>query len=168
MSRAFVRESDDLPERPALGRRASPLSPGAQNYMTPDGARHFREELERLVQEERPQLVAAEEPDTKRRLQEVNQRIDLLQQCLESAVVVSPPEERDRVQFGATVTVRERSGEEMRYRIVGVDETDLDRGWVSWLSPVARALLNARLGERVRFRSPSGDRELTVVAVEYE
>jgi transcription elongation factor GreB len=56
----------------------------------------------------------------------------------------------------------------MRYRIVGVDETDLDRGWVSWLSPVARALLNARLGERVRFRSPSGDRELTVVAVEYE
>lgn len=168
MSRAFVRESDDLPERPALARRASPLPPGAQNYITPDGARRFREELERLVQTERPRLAAANDPDAKRRLQEVNQRIDQLQQCLESAVVAPAPAERDRVQFGATVTVRERDGAEMRYRIVGVDETDIGRGWVSWLSPIAKALLNARLGRQVRFKSPSGERDLAVVAVEYE
>ena len=168
MSRAFVRESDDLPERPVLARRASPLPPGAQNYITPDGARRFREELERLVQVERPRLASADDPDGKRQLQEVNQRIDQLQQSLESAVVASAPAERDRVQFGATVTVRERDGVETRYRIVGVDETDIDCGWVSWLSPIAKALLNARLGGRVRFKSPSGERELVIVSVEYE
>jgi len=168
MSRAFVRESDDLPERPTFARRPSPLPPGAQNHITPDGARRFREELERLVQVERPRLATADDPDAKRRLQEVNQRIDQLQQCLESAVVVPVPNERDRVQFGATVTVRERSGEETRYRVVGVDEVDIDRGWVSWLSPIAKALLNARLGERVRFKFPSGEEELEVVGVAYE
>jgi len=168
VSRAFVRESDDLPERPALARRASPLPPGTQNYITPDGAQRFREELERLVQVERPRLASADDPDGKRQLQEVNQRIDQLQQSLESAVVAPTPAERDRVQFGATVTVRERDGVETRYRIVGVDETDIDCGWVSWLSPIAKALLNARLGGRVRFKSPSGERELVIVSVEYE
>lgn len=167
MSRAFIRESDDQPERPLPARRA-PLPPGAQNCMTPDGARRFRGELERLVQVERPRLASAGESEAKQQLQDVNQRIDLLQQCLESAVVVSPPADRERVQFGTTVTVREWDGGEARYRIVGVDETDLDRGWVSWLSPVARALLNSRIGECVRFKSPSGERELMVVAVEYE
>ncbi len=166
MSRAFVRESDDLPERPTLARRA-PLPPGAQNYITPDGARRFREELERLVQRERPRLAAVEDPDAKPRLQEINQRIDLLQQCLESAVIVPPPAGAQRVQFGATVTVRERGGEETRYRIVGVDEADVDRDWVSWLSPIARALLNAGQGDRVRFKLPSGERELEIVAIEY-
>jgi len=78
-----------------------------------------------------------------------------------------PPAERDRVQFGATVTVRERNGEELSYRIVGVDETDIDRGWVSWLSPIAKALFNARLGERVRFKLPSGEEELEIVGVAY-
>jgi transcription elongation factor GreB len=167
MSRAFVRESDDLPDRPVLTRRASPLPPGAQNYITPDGARQFREELERLVQVERPRLATADDSDAKRQLQEANQRVDQLQQCLETAVVVSPPAERDRVQFGATVMVRER-GEETCYRIVGVDEVDLDRGWVSWLTPIARALVNARLGERVRFKSPAGERVLEIVAIAYE
>ncbi|MBI5396547.1 MAG: GreA/GreB family elongation factor [Verrucomicrobia bacterium] len=168
MSRAFVRESDDLPERPALARRAAPLPPGAPNYITPDGARRFREELERLAQVERPRLVAADDSESKRQLQKVNQRIDLLQQCFESAVVVSPPGEGSRVQFGATVTVREHSDGEACYRIVGVDEVDIDRGWVSWLSPIARALLNARLGERVRFKSPAGEQELEIVAISYE
>lgn len=168
MSRAFVRESDDLPERPSLARRTSPLPPGAPNHITPDGARRFRDELERLAQVERPRLAAAEDPDSKRRLQETNRRIDQLQQCLETAVVVPPPADTQRVQFGATVTVRERDGEETRYRIVGVDEVDLDRGWVSWVTPIARALLNARMGERMRFKSPAGERELLVVAVEYE
>ena len=78
----------------------------------------------------------------------------------------APP--HDQVRFGATVTVREPDGEESRYRIVGADETDIDRGWVSWLSPIAKALLNARLGERVRLRLPGGERELEITGITYE
>jgi transcription elongation factor GreB len=66
------------------------------------------------------------------------------------------------------VTVREYNGAESRYRIVGVDETDLDRGWISWVSPLAKALLNARIGQRVRFKLPSGEEELEIVGVAYE
>ncbi|MEY2466117.1 MAG: transcription elongation factor GreB, partial [Verrucomicrobiota bacterium] len=74
------------------------------------------------------------------KLQALNQRIQQLQESLASAVIVERPREpADRVRFGATVTVRERSGEESSYRIVGVDETDIDRGWVSWISPIAKA-----------------------------
>ncbi len=77
-----------------------------------------------------------------------------------------PPGVRDqRVRFGATVTVREPDGGESSYRIVGVDETDLDRGWVSWLSPIAKALLNAEPGQRVRLKLPGGDVELEVTGV---
>ena len=71
------------------------------------------------------------------------------------------------VRFGASVTVREADGSESRYRIVGADEVNLDRDWVSWMTPIARALLNARLGEKVRFRFPSGEKELEVVAINY-
>jgi transcription elongation factor GreB len=72
------------------------------------------------------------------------------------------------VRFGATVTVREPDGSTTRYRIVGVDETDLDRNWVSWLSPVARALLNARLGDRVTLKAPRGAKELEITGIEFE
>jgi transcription elongation factor GreB len=72
------------------------------------------------------------------------------------------------VRFGATVTVRERNGEASVYRIVGVDEMDLDRNWVSWLSPIAKALLNARPGQRVRFKSPAGEQELEITGITYE
>jgi transcription elongation factor GreB len=82
--------------------------------------------------------------------------------------VAPPTAPEDRVRFGATVMVRERSGEESCYRIVGVDETDVDRGWVSWLSPIAKALLNARLGDRVKMRLPAGEKELEITRVAYE
>ena len=170
MSKAFTRESDDLPEVPVVARHRSPLPPGAKNYLTPDGARRLREELDRLVQVERPRLAASpDNPEAKRQLQELDQRIYYLQQSLQSAVVVAPqiaPEAG--VRFGASVTVRDRSGAESRYRIVGVDETDIDRGWVSWLSPIAKALVNARLGERVRFELPSGPEELEILSISYE
>ncbi|MFA5191686.1 MAG: GreA/GreB family elongation factor [Verrucomicrobiia bacterium] len=164
MSRAFMRESDDQPERPLSAPRPSALPPGAQNYITPDGARRFQEELERLAQERQRRSAMPEE------LRELNLRIGYLQRLLESAVVTPPPPpaEKDQVRFGAAVMVRERSGEESCYRIVGVDEVDIDRGWVSWLSPIAKAMLNARLGERVRFKSPSGEQELMIVAINYE
>jgi len=173
MSKAFTRESDDAPELPVRPLRASPLPPGAKNYLTPGGASRLRAELDELLQEERPSIaqesVTAAEPDVRRRLQALDSRIAELQRTLHTAVVVPPPESpHEKVRFGATVLVRERNGEETRYRIVGVDETDIDRGWVSWLSPIAKALLNARLGQRVRFQFPSGEAELEIVDIRYE
>jgi transcription elongation factor GreB len=170
MSKAFTRESDDLPDPPVAARSLSALPPGAKNYLTPDGARRLREELDRLVQVERPRAAAASDPlEARRRLRSLDQRIQHLHQSLASAVVVNPPVgSEDRVRFGATVTVRDQHGEEGCYRIVGLDEMDADRGWVSWLSPIARALLNARRGERVRFRLPAGEVELEILCVTYE
>ena len=99
----------------------------------------------------------------------MDQRIQHLQQCLLTAVVVPPPvPPGNQVRFGATVTVRDGRGAESRYRIVGADETDVDRDWVSWLSPIAKALLNAPLGGRVRFRFPAGEEELEILRIEYE
>lgn len=170
MSKAFTREENDGPDLPDLPPLASTLPDGARNYITVTGAQRLREELEQLTNEKRPALVAAsDDPDAKRQLAALDQRIYQLEQSLQSAEVVSPTEGTpDTVRFGATVTVREENGEESVYRIVGVDETDFDRGWVSWLSPIARALLNARLGERVRFKFPSGEEELEIKAISYE
>lgn len=170
MSRAFVRESD-FPQLPELPPLVSPLPPGAKNYLTPAGAQTLRDELGRLRDAERPRLAAApsDDEDAKRELQVLDQRIRYLQESLRTAeipeITAGPT---DVVRFGATVTVRETSGGETRYRIVGVDETDLDRNWVSWLSPLARALMNARAGDRVQFKAPRGTRELEVTAIEYE
>ncbi len=169
MSKAFTRESDDSPDVPATP-LASPLPPGARNYLTVDGAERLRRELNDLVQVQRPRWSAAShDPEAKRQLQKLDQRIRYLQISLDSAEIVAPPAgEKERVRFGATVTVRNARGEEEKYRIVGVDETDLDRGWVSWLSPIARALINKRRGERVRFQFPSGKEDLDIVEVSYE
>ena len=177
MSKAFTRESDDAPDEPIPVRPGAALPPGAKNYLTPDGARRLQEELTRRLEVERPSLaeavVRADAEETRRlqaqRLQALDQRVRWLQQCLQSAVVTAPPAvTEDRVRFGATVTVRERSGSLSSYRIVGVDETDIDRGWVSWVSPIARALLNTRRGQRVKFKFPSGEEELEIVEIRYE
>ncbi len=170
MSRAFVRESDvsQLPELPAL---ISPLPPGAKNYLTPGGAQRLRDELTQRLEQERPTLTAApaDDIDAKRELQVLNQRIRYLQESVRTAEITeSPPPPHDVVRFGATVTVREVSGTQTQYRIVGVDETNLDRNEVSWFAPIARALLNARLGERVVFTTPRGANELEIVAISYD
>ena len=170
MSRAFVRESD-VPQLPELPPLVSPLPPGARNYLTPGGARRLQDELARLRETERPRLANApgDDLDAKRELQLLDQRIRYLQESLRTADVAEvSPGPADVVRFGTTVTVREPDGAETRYRIVGVDETDLDRNWVSWLSPIARALTNARRGDRVQFKAPRGARELEIVAIEYE
>jgi transcription elongation factor GreB len=169
MSKAFTRESDDIPEQPVIARNPSPLPPGAKNYITTGGAQQLREELDRLLQVERPQAAILPESEKRRQLQILDQRISYLEQSLQSAVVVSPPAEPwDQVRFGATVTVRDQQGSESKYRIVGVDETDIDRDWVSWCSPIAKALLNARLGQRVRFRVPAGEQQLQIAGIVYE
>jgi transcription elongation factor GreB len=170
MSKAFTRESDDEQERSLPLRQPSVLPPGAKNYLTPNGAKRLRDELDRLVEVDRPRVAAAQDQkEVKRQLEEIDLRIRHLHQSLQSAVVAVPPAKPwEQVRFGATVTVRNSGGAESRYRIVGLDETDLERDWVSWLSPIAKALLNARLGQKVRFKFPSGEEELEIVAIEYE
>jgi transcription elongation factor GreB len=168
MSKAFTRE-DDLPELPVVSRRASPLPPGTQNLMTADGVQRLRAELARLQAERELLLAATGDPDRPQKLAALEQRALLVDDSLRSASVVNPPAAPDdRVRFGAVVTVREAGGGETRYRIVGVDEVDFDRGWISWLSPIAKALLNKSIGQRVRLRTPGGERELEVMRVSYE
>lgn len=170
MSRAFVRESDDRPELP-IARQVSALPPGAKNYFTLGGATRLREELRRVVEVVRPVLAASSsDPDAKRQLLILDQRLQQLEESLQSAEVVQPPSAAlaDVVRFGSTVTVRRSEGEEDAYRIVGVDEIDLERSWVSWASPIAKTLLNGRVGEHVRFKFPSGEEQLEIVKIEYE
>ncbi len=168
MSKAFTREDDTAPEQPVVIERAATLPHGTRNYITPDGAAARQAELLRLSETERPRLTSQDDTESKTQLAALDRRIDELHAILQSAEIVPPPDQpHDRVRFGAIVTVRARGGEESRYRIVGVDELDLERDWVSWRSPIARALLNNRLGEKVRFRFPSGETELAIVRIEY-
>ncbi len=167
MSRAFVRDSDDRPELP-IARAASSLPEGAKNYITAGGLARLREELRRLVEEERAPLVAAtDDVEAKRRLLALDARIQRLEEALLSSEVPETAADETVVRFGANVRIRRVDGVEDDYRIVGLDEIDLDRSWVSWQSPIARALLNARVGERVRFKFPSGEEELEIVRVSY-
>src|ERR1043165_2635157 len=170
MSKAFTRDENEGPEIPDLLPTASSLVPGAKNYITPQGAQKLRDELQRLVEVTRPQLIdARDDPDAKRQLARLDQRVRQLEESLQSAEIVGPPGgSEDVVRFGACVTVRESNGEETTYRIVGVDETDAENNWVSWKSPIAKALLNRKRGERIRFKFPSGEETLEIKEVSYE
>lgn len=169
MSKAFTREDDDAPEPPPRPRRVSSLPFGTKNYITADGAARLRDELARLVEVERPSIAAAPgDPAGIERRSAVDARIVAIKQVLGSAVVVEPPAPPwDEVRFGATVGTRDRRGETTTYRIVGVDETDLDNDLVSWISPVAKSLLNGRIGQRVRLRLPGGDEDLEITDIRY-
>jgi transcription elongation factor GreB len=186
MSKAFTREPDSPADDDDL-EAASPLPVGARNYMTPGGFARMKAELDRLVAKDRPEVVAtiawaasngdrSENGDYiygKKRLREIDRRIRFLIRRLDAAEVVDPLARRDddaadQVFFGATVTVASARGEERTISIVGVDEIDTARGYVSWVSPIARALLKAREGDTVLLRTPVGVEELDVVAVRYE
>jgi transcription elongation factor GreB len=170
MSKAFTREENDGPDIPDLPPLSSALAPGARNYITAAGAQKLRDELQRAVEMTRPSLVnSSDDPDAKRQLARLDQRIVQLEESLQSAEIVSPPDgAAEFVRFGATVTVRESDGNEATYRIVGVDEIDLDRGWASWMSPIAKALLNGKRGDRIRFKFPSGEETLEILNIRYE
>ncbi|MEQ2007579.1 MAG: GreA/GreB family elongation factor [Limisphaerales bacterium] len=168
MSKAFTRE-DDQPEMPVVSRRVSSIPPGTQNLMTPDGERRLRQELAGLQAAREQLLTGKGNPDKAQQLAAIEQRALILDDCLRTASVVQPPATPDgRVRFGATVTVRGAGGVEACHRIVGVDEADFDRGWVSWRSPIAKALLNASVGQRVRVKLPGGEQELEILAVDYK
>ena len=182
MNKAFTRETDGDDEDEGLEPQVE-LPAGTRNYITPAGHARIREELDHLLRTERPQLVevvhwAASNGDRsengdyiygKRRLREIDRRIRFLTRRLDLAEVVDPARRQnaEQVFFGATVTISNEQGLTQTYQIVGVDETDSQRGRISWVSPLARALLKAREGDVVRFQSPAGWREVEVVTVEY-
>ena len=187
MNKAFTRESEDEDEDGDAPENASPLPAGSKNYMTPAGFARLKSELDDLLGRERPELVAtiawaagngdrSENGDYiygKRRLREVDRRIRFLIKRLDAAEVVDPTTRRDegeddRVYFGATVTVRNGRDEERTVSIVGVDEIDTTRGYISWVSPMARALLKAREGDTVTLNTPGGMEDLDVLHVRYE
>jgi transcription elongation factor GreB len=170
MSKAFTRDENEGPDIPEVVPTASVLAPGAKNYITPGGAQKLRDELQRLVEVTRPGLVEArDDPDAKRQLARLDQRIMQLEQSLQSAEIVEPPSGVvDVVRFGACVTVLEADGTETSYRIVGADEADPDENRVSWMSPIAKALLNRKRGERIRFKFPSGEETLEIIEISYE
>lgn len=182
MNKAFVRESDGDDEEelsPSLK-----LPPGSKNYITPGGHARLKDELEHLVKRERPHVVeivawAASNGDRsengdyiygKRRLREIDRRIRFLTKRLDIAEVVDPlcQGDNDQVFFGARVTIADADGQENTYTIVGVDEADVMRGRISWISPLARALIKNRKGDSIRFQSPVGIREIDILEVLYE
>jgi transcription elongation factor GreB len=158
VSKAFTKEGegealDDLPpvdEWPA----------GVRNYLTPGGHAALAAEIDRLRRAPRGDV---------RRTRVVEQRLAALLGRLEAAEVIDPlAQPTDRVLFAATVDVEDEAGARKRYRIVGVDEADPRHGRVSWRSPIARALINRRVGDTATLRTPAGEQELTIVAIVYE
>ncbi|WP_413437638.1 transcription elongation factor GreB [Sulfuriferula sp. GW1] len=180
MSKAFTKESDADDEEPL----SQPQLPaGAKNYMTPRGYALLKAEFDHLLKVERPQMVetvswAASNGDRsengdyiygKKRLREIDRRLRYLTKRLDDPIVVDPVTQQglEQVFFGATVTVGEEDGSEHAYQIVGMDEADPAAGRISWVSPLARALVKARAGDVVRLQSPSGLREIDVLEVRY-
>src|SRR5271169_2642883 len=181
MSKAFTKESGNNDEDELEPTRQLP--PGTKNYITPAGYQRMRDELEHLWKVERPALVqtiswAASNGDRsengdyiygKKRLREIDRRIRFLSKRLDHAEIVDPAQRGtcEQVFFGATVTVCGHDGTEKIYSIVGVDEADAGRGLISWVSPLARALLKAREADVVVMLVPGGTEELEIVEISY-
>jgi len=188
MSKAFTKESDteddeldDAPEE------AAPEQPAVKNYITPAGLQRLRDELKFLLARERPavtQVVAwaagngdrSENADYqygKKRLRQIDRRIRFLRKRIDAAEVVDPEAPRSgraatHAFFGATVRYANAAGTERMVRIVGLDEIDLDRDYISWVSPLARALTKAGPGDFVVLHAPGGTDELEILEVRYE
>lgn len=188
MNKAFTRESEgDNGDGDGDGGEGSPALPalpaGARNYLTPQGYRALRRELMALLDDERPKMVetvswAAKNGDRsengdylygKKRLREIDRRIRFLTKRLDLAEVADPSAHHgsDQVFFGATVSYANAAGEERTVTIKGIDEADSLRGEVSWISPIARALLKAREGDEVALVTPLGVERIEVLEVRY-
>jgi transcription elongation factor GreB len=181
MSKAFTKEDTETDDEIVV-EEGPALPSGAKNYITPAGFQRLQDELKHLHSVERPRIVeivawAAGNGDRsengdyiygKKRLREIDRRLRFLAKRLEIAEVVDPARQAhlDRVFFGATVTY-DQAGAERTVTIVGVDETDAEHGRVSWLSPIARALMKAQEGDVVSLRSPAGVEQLEVLEIRY-
>ena len=180
MNKAFTKETDGDDDDDVA---SPPIPAGTKNYITPQGYARLRAELLQLIDDERPKVVevvhwAASNGDRsengdyiygKKRLREIDRRIRFLTKRLEIAEVADPAVHHgsDQIFFGATVTYVDESGEERTITIKGIDEADHSQGEVSWISPIAKALLRAQEGDVVRLRTPAGDEEIEIVKVSY-
>ena len=181
MNKAFVKEQDDVEDDDLPEAQALPV--GTKNYLTPGGYAALRDELAQLMNEERPAMVqivswAASNGDRsengdylygKKRLREIDRRMRFLTKRLELAEIVDPAMQTNRQQvfFGATVRYANQEGQEQRVTIVGVDEAEPLQGRISWISPVARALTKAKLGDTITLRTPGGIEELDILEISY-
>jgi transcription elongation factor GreB len=181
MNKAFTKETDADDDDD--GASPAPLPAGAKNYITPAGFARLRGELLDLMDDERPKVVeavhwAARNGDRsengdylygKKRLREIDRRIRFLTRRLEIAEVTDPSVHHgsDQIFFGATVTYADESGQRRSVTILGIDEADSAKGQVSWVAPVAKALLRAREGDEVKLMTPAGMQEIEVLTVSY-
>ena len=182
MSKIFVKEHDsDFEQEDEV---PEPSPGGVKNYITPPGFKALQDELKHLRRVERPKVVeivswAAGNGDRsengdyiygRKRLREIDRRMRFLLKRMEAAEIVDPADQpnKDRVYFGATVTYADEEDNERTFRIVGVDEADLNRGDISWVSPIARALLKAEVGDMVEVRTPRGAQSVEVIKISYD
>jgi transcription elongation factor GreB len=178
MSKAFTREDD----RDDDDIEAPVIPAGAKNYITPAGAKRLQDELHHLKTKLRPEITAtvtwaagngdrSENADYqygKRKLREIDKRMRFLIKRLENIEVVDPLKiQAEHVMFGATVKIRDEEDRTRTYAIVGVDEIDLAKGRISWVSPLGLALMKARAGDVITFRAPRGVQEVEILSVEY-
>jgi transcription elongation factor GreB len=180
MSKAFTKETDnddDEPEQPAS------FTDDLKNYVTPEGYKDLQDELRQLLKEERPKIVeivrwAAGNGDRsengdyiygKKRLREIDRRMRYLTKRIESAEIVDQKLQKNLTQvfFGATVRYMEENGAEKTVKIVGIDEADLTKDKISWISPVARALIKAEVGDTVELKTPALTEKLKVILIMY-
>jgi transcription elongation factor GreB len=168
VSKAFTRESDE-----ASGDDIAPLRPHlsseVKRYITRQGAERLRQQATDLL-EERRALVnggSAGSTDTITSVRRIDAAIQRIQQALDSVIVAEPPSDPGKVGFGASVQIRDQTGEEDTYQIVGLDEAEPSQGRISSISPLAQDLMNSRAGDTVRFKSPAGHQELTILTVDY-
>ena len=181
MSKAFTKETDDDDDDEP--EQADTISPNTKNYVTPAGFAALEEELRQLMREERPKIVevvrwAAGNGDRsengdyiygKRRLREIDRRVRYLSKRIDAAEVVDPNLQQGLKQifFGATVTYVMKDGTQVTVKIVGVDEADIDQGKISWISPVAKALMKAQVGDTVKLRTPTSSELIEIISIKY-
>jgi transcription elongation factor GreB len=183
MSKAFTKEAESYDEDDDGGTGLPPLPAGTKNYLTPQGYAALRDEFKQLMDVDRPRVVeavhwAASNGDRsengdyiygKKRLREIDRRIRFLTKRLEMAQIVDPAKQpnRDQIFFGATVTYENEAGDSRTITIIGIDEAEPLQGRISWVSPVARALLKARVGDVVTLPTPEGKQALEVLSISY-
>jgi len=183
MNKAFIKENDTEDVSETDQETSAALPAGGINYITAAGYKRLKDEFLHLLNTERPEVVkvvswAASNGDRsengdylygKKRLREIDRRLRFLTQRLDSAQIVDPALQthHEQIFFGATVIILREDGSEQKIRIVGVDEVDPSKGDVSWISPIARALLKAREGDTVVLQTPHGPEQIEVLAVNY-
>ena len=182
MNKAFVKDDDTWEDPEIELDPEADIPAGSRTYMTPRGAARLREELNDLVRKQRPQLLDiinrmgregldsadAKFRETRKSLQRLEKRVAFLTGRLAITEVIDPLEQdSEHVRFGATVTVEPSSGPQKGYRIVGIDEADIERGHISWTSPLARSLLNGKTGDVIKVSTPAGEQELEIIEVRY-